>query len=403
MATAGSIDIPEGELIFDQRNVRTTRDGPHRSSVCSGVLQLRLTPIGYVVCWRPQDEPSVPFNGDMSSSGDALQVQPRRANTFWFELNELKSYHRCSKKDHFELTFMLCDGTRHPTLMFDFGKQNTFLQLLESKIRTRVSPKDKKLHLVVHDDPDALQKSFSSLDLFQSEDTTLVNRFVRDPFPTVADGLAKVANFFSQGAPQRSRQISDGMLELNPASFGEFEDVFTINVDQEPGFDFVEQVPELPPPMPVTRSLPLGFDEWLTFFDIEGRITDPHNLRARIFRGGCTPDVRPEAWKFLLGVYDFSKTAKEREADHSRLTEDYYRMKLQWKSFSADQERRFTAFLARKSLVEKDVNRTDRSLDIFAGDGNEHLSMLNDVLMTYIMYDFDLGYVQGELRLLRHE
>ncbi|XP_003744067.2 TBC1 domain family member 17 [Galendromus occidentalis] len=399
MATAGSIDIPDGELIFDQRNVRTMRDGPHRSTVCSGVLQLRLTPIGYVVCWRPQEETPASFNGEMSS-GDAVQIQPRRAHTFWFELNELKSYHCASRKDHYEITFMLCDGTRHPTLMFDFGKQTSFLQLVESKVRTRVSPKDKKLHLVVHDDPEALQKSFTSLELFQNEDQTLVSRLVREPLPTFADGLARFTNLFTQNHPQRSRQISDGMLDLNPASFGEFEDVFTINVDQEPGFDFVEQAAELPQRMPVTRSLPLGLDEWLSYFDVEGRITDPHNLRARIFRGGCAPEIRPEAWKFLLGVYDYSKTAKEREQDHSRLTADYYRMKLQWKSFSTDQERRFTAYLARKSLVEKDVNRTDRSLDIFAGDGNEHLSMLNDVLMTYIMYDFDLGYVQGMSDLL---
>lgn len=30
----------------------------------------------------------------------------------------------------------------------------------------------------------------------------------------------------------------------------------------------------------------------------------------------------------------------------------------------------------------------------YAGDNNSHVDILRDVLMTYMMYDFDLGYVQ---------
>ncbi|RZF41159.1 hypothetical protein LSTR_LSTR015896 [Laodelphax striatellus] len=39
-------------------------------------------------------------------------------------------------------------------------------------------------------------------------------------------------------------------------------------------------------------------------------------------------------------------------------------------------------------------------MEFFAGDGNSNLKVLNDILMTYVMYNFDLGYVQGMSDLL---
>jgi len=46
-------------------------------------------------------------------------------------------------------------------------------------------------------------------------------------------------------------------------------------------------------------------------------------------------------------------------------------------------------------FTDKDVHRTDRTLEFFAGHGNENLVKLHNVLMTYVMYNFDLGYCQG--------
>jgi len=46
--------------------------------------------------------------------------------------------------------------------------------------------------------------------------------------------------------------------------------------------------------------------------------------------------------------------------------------------------------------VEKDVHRTDRSHPFFCGEGSaEHLAQLRAILLTYCMYNFDLGYCQG--------
>ncbi len=46
-------------------------------------------------------------------------------------------------------------------------------------------------------------------------------------------------------------------------------------------------------------------------------------------------------------------------------------------------------------LLDKDVARTDRNHEYYQGDNNVHLEALHDVLMTYIMFNSDLGYVQG--------
>lgn len=49
---------------------------------------------------------------------------------------------------------------------------------------------------------------------------------------------------------------------------------------------------------------------------------------------------------------------------------------------------------------EKDVNRTDRNHPFFEGEHNPNVTLLHDILMTYVMYNFDLGYVQGMSDLL---
>ena len=42
-------------------------------------------------------------------------------------------------------------------------------------------------------------------------------------------------------------------------------------------------------------------------------------------------------------------------------------------------------------LLDKDVTRTDRTHPSFQGENNPNISVLYDILMTYCMYNFDLG------------
>lgn len=75
-------------------------------------------------------------------------------------------------------------------------------------------------------------------------------------------------------------------------------------------------------------------------------------------------------------------------------------MKLQWKTISDEQKLKFTVMKERENLIEKDVQRTDRTNKFFEGDDNQNLVTMKDILMTYNMFNFDLGYVQGMSDLL---
>ena len=75
---------------------------------------------------------------------------------------------------------------------------------------------------------------------------------------------------------------------------------------------------------------------------------------------------------------------------------------------------RFSGFRERKTQIEKDIGRTDRcpffskltfatTTDennqnrchpFFEGENNPNVALLEEILMTYVMYNFDLGYVQ---------
>ena len=55
----------------------------------------------------------------------------------------------------------------------------------------------------------------------------------------------------------------------------------------------------------------------------------------------------------------------------------------------------WAAFRERRTNIEKDVTRTDRDQAFFAGDANPNLERLFEVLLTYALYNYDVGYVQG--------
>ena len=69
------------------------------------------------------------------------------------------------------------------------------------------------------------------------------------------------------------------------------------------------------------------------------------------FVQGIEPSLRRELWPFLLGQFAWTSTRTEREAQREQQVDDYYRIKLQWKSVLPVQEARFAEFAARKQLV----------------------------------------------------
>lgn len=72
---------------------------------------------------------------------------------------------------------------------------------------------------------------------------------------------------------------------------------------------------------------------------------------------GVSPTLRREVWKYLTGYYPWNATHTERDLLRKKKAEEYYTMKLQWKSMTPGQEDRFAGYKERKSLIGKYINR----------------------------------------------
>ncbi|XP_062387731.1 TBC1 domain family member 17 [Sardina pilchardus] len=273
-----------------------------------------------------------------------------------------------------------------PALHFHRGGTQELLRALRHHISLIPSPVDGRLYLAYPKDSNGASQEGDE-QLLDENSPDIVSRFMQDPYATTLGGFSKVTNFF-RGAlrpPDSGMRSAHGSHSLHAA-------------DDEPGFELITPGAELGPRPDVTRGPPL--DNWEEFLDPEGRVIDPDQVKQLVFRGGITPSLRKEVWKFLLGFYPWKSTAKEREDIVRAKTDEYFRMKVQWKSVSEEQEMRNSLLRGYRSLIERDVNRTDRHNTFFSGNDNPGLVLLHDVLMTYCMYNFDLGYVQGMSDLL---
>ncbi|KAI7898359.1 rab-GTPase-TBC domain-containing protein [Cokeromyces recurvatus] len=160
-----------------------------------------------------------------------------------------------------------------------------------------------------------------------------------------------------------------------------------------------------------TRTKPVTEAEWSSFFDKNGKLTtDESIVKRKIFCGGLEPSIRKEAWLFLTGVYPWTSTAVERYQIDKEKRESYKTLKAKWED---DAEYRNTnIFKDQKHRIDKDVHRTDRTVDIYVDESlpnpdplmnigtNENLEILKSILCTYNIYNTKLGYVQGMSDLL---
>lgn len=178
--------------------------------------------------------------------------------------------------------------------------------------------------------------------------------------------------------------------------------------------------------------------EWETFFDYTGRLKITVNeVKDRIFHGGVSPLIRGKVWLFLLGVYPWDSCSEDRKVIKESLESEYDQLKKKWVT---DEDKRATEFFKdQKFRIEKDINRTDRQLDLFKNkstrrisisaigsnvapviresspetpdeDGddefdvsnirNPHLFKMREILLTFNEYNENLGYVQGMTDLL---
>ncbi|KAJ3009617.1 GTPase activating protein [Thoreauomyces humboldtii] len=191
------------------------------------------------------------------------------------------------------------------------------------------------------------------------------------------------------------------------------------------------------------NAQPLSAEQWTSWYGADGKLTvAEHEIRDIVFAGGVENDVRVDVWRYLLRVYPYDSTEAQRAEISRAHRAKYEDIKRDWRLIYDDSSRAEAAALAagtplphresqagderedadvvtkireRKYRVDKDVVRTDRTVPFFASAtegeddlnpvtpadmveaiaANPNLEMLSNILVSYTMYNFELGYVQG--------
>uniref|UniRef100_A0A3Q3FLV8 TBC1 domain family, member 15 n=1 Tax=Labrus bergylta TaxID=56723 RepID=A0A3Q3FLV8_9LABR len=340
---------------------------------------------------------AVSFKKKACTNGEngALNHSHERSRwAFAFSLSELSTI-TVKEEGWTVIFFQLKESSSLPPLHFHQGGSIEFLDYLR-RFALLSQAADDGSCLTVSTPNKALSQSFENL--LDDNNFGLVNKFKKDPYVTTLGGFSKVTNYIFdafRGTEEQHQRPPEEVADL----LGEVIPGLEINQQEEPGFEVITRI-DLGVRPQVTRVGPLSVEDWTKHQDQEGRMTDVSRLKRAIFKGGLCHALRKEAWKFLLGYFPWESTLEERKALQRNKTDEYFRMKLQWKSVSAEQERRNSKLRDYRSLIEKDVNRTDRTNRFYEGIDNPGLVLLHDILMTYCMFDFDLGYVQGMSDLL---
>lgn len=292
------------------------------------------------------------------------------------------------------------DGSQPPTFHFHHKGCKRFMKKLKTYCFAMPLPNDPHTFQLSHHDDNALSRSFDELQLFGTYSAQSDNsKMLKDPSGFALRSFSRVTNFLQDmfvATENQTRPACETATVIPNESMEAGSSRIRISHSEKHsnGFEVITCAQlgprtEYPRGPPVTRAL------LETHTDLEGRILRVDELKFAIFNGGIDPELRKELWKYLLKYYDWNMTTKEVVERRREKEEDYYRMKMQWKSIDEEQEKRFSLLRERKCLIEKDVIRTDRTRTFYKDDDALGLKLLSDILMTYCMYHFDLGYVQG--------
>jgi len=250
-------------------------------------------------------------------------------------------------------------------------------------------------------------------------DVSSTNELIQDYQPA-ALYLAK----WAASAIQRSREAQLAPTMSRTKSFYEDVELNTIWRQQDTvGEDqIVTHDGSQLPPFIVVRQKSLTAEEWFSWLDDEGRLSlDRDDVCRRVFAGGMEHDLRPFVWPFLLGVYPWYSSERERQVIKNRYRHKYDELCAEWLRLDAmnregvepedpQQATQLKHLEEQRHRIEKDVLRTDRNVPEYMGkvagdvtrDANKHpaLGALSSILIAYHLNDESLGYVQGMSDLL---
>ncbi|XP_040837539.1 TBC1 domain family member 15 isoform X7 [Ochotona curzoniae] len=394
MAAAG---VVSGKIIFEQEGVYIhsscgkTND---QDSLISGILRVLEKDAEVIVDWRPLDDAldsssilyarkdsssvvewtqapkerahrgaehlnsyeaewdmvnTVSFKKKPHTNGDASSHRNGKSKwSFQFSLTDLKSIKQNREGMGWSyLVFCLKDDVVLPALHFHQGESKLLIESLEKYVMLCDSPQDKRI-LLVNCQNKSLSQSFENL--LDEPAYGLIQKIKKDPYTATMVGFSKVTNYIFD-----SLRGSDPSTHQRPPS--EMADFLSdaipglkINQQEEPGFEVITRIDLGERPV-VQRREPVSLEEWTKNVDSEGRILNVDNMKQMIFRGGLSHALRKQAWKFLLGYFPWDSTKEERAQLQKQKTDEYFRMKLQWKSVSEEQEKRNSRLRDYRSLI----------------------------------------------------
>ncbi|KAK0393377.1 hypothetical protein QR680_000181 [Steinernema hermaphroditum] len=392
------------------------KDGQEDDVFIQGRLTIVERAVGIFIDWKPVDheEGGWIFEGEAPNScgssaeidSDLLNIDRNEVKRLQFsvDIKDLRSYQCIEPKNGTPSVKFICkDGTSYIPLFFRKGGISDFVTNLQRYATLKRSAKDATLVLFTDERAEALEQSVNMLNL----NNDFFSRIISSPYATSMTALSKVAHFVHDQV-LTSTALEDGVSQDEQMAairqlMREQDDMSKMRrFTDDTGFEVLTQL-ELPPRIEIYRESTVDAKTWNSFKDEQGRTKNVRNLKSLIFRGGLAKDLRQEAWKYLLGYYHWDKTTAENAKWRKDRYDYYYKMKLQWLSFTEEQQNNFSDFRDRKALIEKDVARTDRNHTFFMSSdkaeaddkSDSNLKKLSNILMTYCMYNFDLGYVQG--------
>ncbi|KAJ6648815.1 TBC1 domain family member 15 [Pseudolycoriella hygida] len=335
------------------------------------------------------------------------QIKPRIVRAKIVDLKNIEVY----KNGHSIRLVNKSDGKTHSEYFFQHGNADSFLRTLKTTHCLRPSRNNRNIYEIVENidyDKEKLEKTFAELKIEDIKGSGgWISNMVRNPIGHTFDFLAKMSDAYTVLPGVVQNVYTSHTTDTSSMATSTNDEYEVLGTSPRPSSesssnDNHEKDTEnnLPPRPHIIRGSPLTEKQWCEFLSEDGRITDVERVKEVIFRGGIENSLRSEVWKFLLEYYPWDSTKIERIEHRKEKEKEYFKMKLQWLTMTPEQEKNFSDYRDRKCQIEKDVKRTDRTEEFYQGDDNQNLGFLQDILMTYVMYNFDLGYVQGMSDLL---
>ena len=148
-------------------------------------------------------------------------------------------------------------------------------------------------------------------------------------------------------------------------------------------------------PIDFSEIQPIGLQTIMNFANEDGSFSESaeEDVRKSMYFSGLQSDARVFVWKLVLGYYSFRMTTNEREELDKRRRKEYFNVKSQWELFIPEQLKNWPQVTQTFEQIDKDVRRTDNKHEKFLVEKN--VTMLRDILRTYAMFNWKIGYGQG--------